>query len=85
MTLQEFKDRALEIFPGANVYGIQRDAADPESRLDIGTIEVWTPITLNQIVKLSSVTESRGLVLDTKEYKRDFDDYSTCMEIMVTL
>jgi hypothetical protein len=55
MTLQEFKDRALEIFPGANVGGVTKDRHEPSAPLLVGLINTTSSdaITFGQLKSLS--------------------------------
>jgi hypothetical protein len=87
MTLQEFTSRALEIFPGANIGGVTRDRHDPGARLDLGLIQTSDnkPITFDQLVRLASFSESRGIEIKASADPEPGQEGATILRIRVTL
>jgi hypothetical protein len=89
MTLQEFKDRALEIFPGANVGGVTKDRHEPNAPLLMGLIEIQdSEISFKQIAHLTR-SVSTNIKISSQLHSAHGDgtyiDITSSLRIRVTL
>jgi hypothetical protein len=88
MTLQEFKERALEIFPGANVGGVTKDRHEPTAPLLVGLIQTDEAITFYQLARLGDLLKSHEIEVTSLLHNNEreaYIDITTTSRIRVTL